>query len=261
MNTIDYSVDTQGIARVTLTRPDKHNALNPEMMHELIDAFARIGADPSIRAVVLGAEGQSFCAGGDLQWMQSNLEKSREARHRESRILARLFGAVDHCPKLVIGRINGSAYGGGVGLVAVCDISIGVRQASFALTEVRLGLVPANIAPYVLRRLGAANLRQVALNAAPFDADRAAELGLLSQVVSAEMLDQAVQLQLDLALACAPGAIATTKQLIANLERGELEDETERLVEILGETWEGQEAQAGIRAFFDRRQPPWKPVA
>lgn len=258
METIRFEIDVCHIARIYLNQPEKHNALSPLMMQELIDVFEQIAQDQAIRAVVLSGVGDSFCAGGDLKWMLSNLDKPRDERSAESRILAGLFASIDRCPKLVIGRINGAAYGGGVGLVSVCDIAIGVESANFALTEVKLGLVPANISPYVLRKMGASNMRRTALNAAPFNARTAESFGLLNLAVSESEFDQAVEKELKLALACAPGAVATTKKLISDLSLDQFDDVTESLVAVLGDAWEGEEAQAGIKAFFARQAPSWK---
>ncbi len=261
MNTqfITFDIDSNQIARVTLNQPEKHNALGIDMMHELIETFVEIGENPVIRAVVLSGSGASFCAGGDLKWMQANLEKPRAERIAESKVLSALFEAINQCPKLVVGRINGPAYGGGVGLIAVCDIAIGVDAAKFALTEVRLGLVPANIMPYVVNKIGVAKLRRLALNARFFDGAEAVEIGLLDRVADADELDQMVDEELKLALAAAPNAIASTKRLISELNSGELTDPAAHLVEALADAWEHDEAQAGIRAFFDKKSAPWKP--
>jgi len=257
-NTIQFEIDENHIARVCLNQADKHNALSPVMMGELIAVFAAIAEKSSIRAVVLSGRGPSFCAGGDLTWMRENLDKSRSERIAESRVLAELFECIDSCPKLVIARVNGAAYGGGVGLICVCDIAIGVESANFALTEVKLGLVPANIAPYVIRKMGVAKLRRTALNALRFDARRAYALGLLDKVVPENELDQAVDFELKLALSAAPGAIARSKHLFAELDARDLDNTAEHLVEVLADAWEGDEAQAGICAFFDKVSPPWK---
>ena len=256
---IRLETNENAVATITLDRAATHNALNPEMMHELSDAFGRVGEDPSIRAVVLSGAGESFCAGGDLRWMESNLDKPREQRIAESNLLGELFRTVNRCAKLVIARVNGPAYGGGVGLVSVCDIAVGVETSVFALSEVKLGLIPANIAPYVLQKMGLANVRRTALNAMRFDASEALALGLLDKVVANNALDAAVEFELKLALAAAPGAIAETKKRLLQLHAGEMQDPARVLVEALADVWEGEEAQAGIRAFFNRENPPWKP--
>ena len=256
---IRYAIDENAVATITLDRAATHNALNPEMMLELADAFGRVGGDSSVRAVVLSGAGESFCAGGDLRWMESNLDKPRAQRIAESNLLGELFRTVNSCPKLVIARVNGPAYGGGVGLVSACDIAVGIESAMFALSEVKLGLIPANIAPYVLQKMGLAKTRRTALNAMRFNASEAVGLGLLDKVVADDALDTAIEFELKLALAAAPGAIAETKKRLLQLQGGEMQDPARELVEALADVWEGDEAQAGIRAFFSRQKPPWKP--
>jgi len=257
--TFNYNIDAQQVAHLTLNVPDRHNALSPLMMQELTQAFNQISEDRAIRAVVLSAEGESFCAGGDLKWMQSNLQRSRAERIEQSRLLSALFSSMDRCPKLVIVAVNGAAYGGGIGLICAADIVIAVTTAVFSLSEVRLGLVPANIAPYVMRKIGPAALRRVALNARRFDATEALSLGLVDKRVQPEALDDAVQHEIQPLLACGPAAVARTKQLIAELDGGALPDVPGHLVEVLADVWEGEEAQSGIRAFFERKPAPWKP--
>lgn len=255
---IKFEIDSRQLAWVTLNRPDKHNALTLEMMQALTQIFHDIANNDEIRAVVLSGAGSSFCAGADLKWMQANLDKSRMERITESKVLATLLEAVDLCPKLVIGRINGQAYGGGIGLISVCDIAVCDEAACFSLTEVKLGLVPANIAPYLIRKIGLAKSRRLALNAYRFDGKQAVNLGLLDVAVKAQALDEAIESELKLALAAAPQAIANTKQLLAELAHGELNNPLTHAIEALADIWEGEEAQAGIRAFFDKQLPPWK---
>lgn len=257
-STLEFTIDAYQIAHVCLNRPDSHNALNPLMMQELIEVFTDIGGRDEIRAVVLMGAGRSFCAGGDLKWMQSTLDKPREARISESSLLSDLYNCIDQCPKLVIARVNGAAYGGGIGLISVCDIAISVASASFSLTEVRLGLVPANIAPYVMRKISTARMRRLALNAVQFDGRQAQAFGLIDLAVEDDALDAAVAEELRHALACGPMAIATSKKMIAGLHLGGLQDPAQYMVEILADVWEGAEAQAGIRAFFEKSVPPWK---
>lgn len=257
-STIQYQIDVDQVARVYLNKPDKHNALSPLMMQELIDVFDSISADETVRAVVLTGAGKSFCAGGDLKWMQSNLDKPRSERIAESMMLSKLLESINYCPKLVIARINGAAYGGGVGLISVCDIAIGLESAQYSLTEVKLGLVPANIAPYVLRKVGGSKMRRLALNAYRFDSRQACAYGFIDVVAAEGELDQAVEFELKLALSAGPRAISRTKQLISELQNNAFDEPAAQMVEVLADVWEGEEAQAGIRAFFAKTSPPWK---
>lgn len=257
--TLNYEIDAHKVVHLTLNQADTHNALSPLMMQELTQAFDRIGENPAIRAVVLSAEGESFCAGGDLKWMQANLQATRAERIEQSRLLSALFSRIDCCPKLVVAAVNGAAYGGGIGLMCVCDVVICADRASFALSEVKLGLVPANIAPYVLRKIGAAAMRRVALNAKRFDTSEALSLGLVDNVAPSEALADRVQHEIQALLACGPQAVSRTKQLIAELDAGEVADIPAHLVEVLADVWQGEEAQSGIRAFFERQPAPWKP--
>ncbi len=219
--TIRLEIDTRGIARLTLNRPDKHNAFNSAMIREITSAAAKLAADASVRAVVLAAVGQSFCAGGDLAWMQEQFDAGRPARVAEASRLAAMLRLLDDLPKLLIAVIEGQTYGGGVGLAAVSDIVLAVPEAKFGLTETRLGLVPATISPFVVRRIGLTNARRFALNARPFNAQEALAMGLVSEIHASPDIAAALQRELDLALACAPGAIADAKLLFRRAAGGD----------------------------------------
>jgi methylglutaconyl-CoA hydratase len=255
--TIRLERDGRGVARLTLTRPERHNAMNAAMIGELMAAAGALAADPP-RALVLAGEGASFCAGGDLSWMKAQFEADRAGKMAEARALAGMLRALDELPTLVIARVHGPAYGGGVGMIAVSDVAIGADGAKFALTETRLGLIPATIGPFVLRRIGEPAMRRHALNAGAFDAAEAARIGLLSAAVPAADLDAAVEREVALALAAAPGAIADAKRLIRDLA-GRDPAVAELTAERLADRWETEEARAGIAAFFDKRKAPWAP--
>ena len=255
--TIKLDFDSLGVARLTLARPDVHNALNPAMFAELGDALDRIEAHPEARVVVLSGEGETFCAGGDFRWQQSQRGLGRADRIRNGRPLADLLARLDTFPRLVIGRINGPAYGGGVGMISVCDVAVAVDSARFALTEVRLGLVPATISPYVAAKLGPSQVRRVMLNARPMSAAEAQRLGLVHEVVAAAQLDAAVDAELDLALACAPGAVAMTKRLTHYVLRHNEADNLIYTVDRLADFWETPEAEEGMGSFFEKRKPSW----
>jgi methylglutaconyl-CoA hydratase len=255
--TIRLDTDARGVARLVLNRPDKHNALNAVMIRELTDAAMQLAHDSGVRAVVLSANGKSFCAGGDLGWMREQFDTDRDERIKEATRVATMLQHLDKLPKLLIAIIEGPAYGGGIGLAAVCDIVLAIPETKFALTETRLGLIPATIAPFLIRRVGFANARRFALNANAFDANEAKSIGLVSEIHAPPALAAAVAQQLESALACAPGAIADAKQLFRKIATGAVsQSET---IEALAKRWESEEARQGIEAFFQHRRPPWAP--
>ena len=255
---IKLEIDSRSIAWLTLNRPEKHNAMGTQMMSELRDACDVIGNDSSVRAVVLAAEGEkSFCAGADLGWMKENFARDRAGRIVESALLADTLDKLNSLNKITIARVHGQAYAGGVGLIAVCDIAICVSSARFSLTETRLGLTPANITPYLLNRMGMSNARRTLLNAHPFDAIEAIQLGLIHKVVEPENLDFAIEQELTNCLACAPGAIAMTKELISTVSQQTMQENRAYTAEILANAWETDEAVAGISGFFEKKRPPW----
>ncbi|MBK0328712.1 crotonase/enoyl-CoA hydratase family protein [Rhodobacteraceae bacterium F11138] len=255
--TISIETDPRGVARLTLTRVDKHNAMSAQMISELADAAAKLGADDTVRVVVLSAAGKSFCAGGDLGWMQTQMAADAQTRFREARKLAEMLGALNTLPKPLIGAVQGNAFGGGLGLISVCDVAIGVDHARMGLTETRLGLIPATIGPYVVARMGEARARRVFMSARLFDAAEAVELGLLARVVPADALDEAVEREVVPYLSCAPGAVASAKQLVRDLAPSVNEAKIDMTIRALVERWETDEAAEGIGAFFDKRKAAW----
>lgn len=256
--TLRIDVDARGVATVILNRPDKHNSLNTALISDLADAATVIAADREVRIVVLTAAGKSFCAGGDFNWFASNVEKTRAERVEQSASLAQLLRRLDTLPKPLIGRINGAAYGGGVGLISVCDYTIGVEGATFGLTEVRLGLLPANISPYVVARMGEAASRETMLSGALFDTARAERIGLLTEVVAADALDEAVERVVQAHLQAAPGAVADTKRLIAYVASHRLEDSMIYTADRLADAWETEEGIEGINSFLNKGTPSWR---
>lgn len=255
--TILLETDAHGVATLTLNRPDKHNALDTAMIAEVTDAAALLAGSAAARVVVLAGAGDSFCAGGDLGWMRAQFEAPREARIAQAHSLARMLHALNTLPKPLIARVHGPAYGGGIGMMSVCDIVIAAESARFALTEVRLGLLPATIAPYVIGRIGEAKAREVMLSGRRFDAAEAARLGLVSRVVAREALAEAIGTEAQTFRAAAPGAVARTKALARSFGPAIDADAIARTVEALADAWEDAEAQEGISAFFDRRKPAW----
>lgn len=257
-HTLSAKVDARGVATVTLNRPDKHNALNGEMIAELSDIAQALASDKGVRIIVLTGAGKSFCAGGDFNWFASNVQKSRTERVEQSASLAHLLRRLDALPKPLIGRINGPAYGGGVGLISVCDYTIGAEGAKFGLTEVRLGLLPANISPYVVARIGEAASRETMLSGGLFDTARAERIGLLSEVVAPDALDEAVERVVHAHLQAAPGAVADTKRLIAYVASHGLEDSMIYTADRLADAWGTEEGIEGISSFLSKSVPSWR---
>ncbi|WP_420859521.1 crotonase/enoyl-CoA hydratase family protein [Marivivens marinus] len=255
--TISVSVDDRGVARLTLTRAVKHNAMSAQMIEELTQAAKRLGADPAVRVVVLAAEGASFCAGGDLGWMRDQMQADGPTRAREATKLAMMLKAINDCPKPVIARVQGNAFGGGVGLMSVADVAVTVEGAKFGLTETRLGLIPATIGPYVVARMGEAMARRVFMSARIFNAAEAVTLGLAARAVPAEALDDAVEAEVAPYLSCAPGAVAEAKRLALSLGGAPDEATIARSIDALVTRWESAEAEAGIAAFFAKTPAPW----
>ena len=253
MDNIAVEIDGRGVAQLRLARAEKHNALSAQMMTELETAARALAEDDSVRVVVLSAEGRTFCAGGDLAWMREQFGMDDHTRRIESRRIATALGALAALPQPLIGRIHGNAFGGGVGLVAVCDMAIGAEGLTMGFTETRLGLIPANIGPYVIARMGGVRAREVFMNARLFGAQEAVRLDLLNRVVAPEALDAAVEEAVAPYLACAPGAVRDAKALLVTLAGRVSEAEVDLAVDALARRWESAEAREGIAAFLDKR--------
>jgi methylglutaconyl-CoA hydratase len=254
---IDMQVDRRGVATLTLMRPEKHNALSQALIDALTQTASEIAARRDIRVVVLTGAGKSFCAGGDLAWMQAQMAGDDSMKRAAARSIATMLEALNTLPQPLIGRVQGNAFGGGVGVACVCDVVIAADHAQFGLTETKLGLVPATIGPYVLARMGEAHARRVIMSSRIFNAAEAMTLGIVAQVVPAGGLDDAVAAEVTPYLQCAPGAVAATKAYARSL--GPLIDESTivRSIDALITQWNGNEAEEGISAFFDKRKPAW----
>jgi methylglutaconyl-CoA hydratase len=254
---VALSTDFRGIATLTLNRPEKHNALSAELIDALHRAVDGIAADPAVRAVILTGAGRSFCAGGDLAWMRAQFDADRAGRMAEARRLAMMLHALNTLPKPVIARVQGPAYGGGVGMMAVADAVIAAEGARFGLTETRLGLIPATISPYVIARMGEGPARSVFMSARLFDAAEAVRLHLVTRSVPEAELDAVVEAEAAAYLACAPAAVAAAKALARSLGPRIDEAVIEDTIVRLADTWETPEAREGIAAFFGKRPAPW----
>ncbi|HEX7047550.1 MAG TPA: enoyl-CoA hydratase/isomerase family protein [Gammaproteobacteria bacterium] len=252
--------DRRGVATVTLNRSDKHNAFNAEMIAELTAALQKAGRDPGVRIVVLTGAGKSFTAGADLNWMKSMAGYSEDENLDDSLKLAELMQVLDNLEKPTIARVNGHAFGGGVGLVACCDIAIAVEASRFALSEVKLGLVPAVISPYVIAAIGERHARRFFLTAEAMDTATATNIGLVHEVVAPEALDAAVEREIQLLLAGGPAAQAAAKHLVRQVCHADTDTEKhlrQTTAEIIAQIRVSDEGQEGLAAFLEKRKPRW----
>ena len=247
-----------GVARVTLNRPDVRNAFDDVLIAELMAAFANIGADNSVRVLVLAGAGPAFCAGADLNWMKRMAGYSYNENLADARALAEMLAMLDRMPKPTIARVHGPVFAGGTGLVAACDIAVGTPQAKFCLSEAKLGLSPATISPYVIRAMGERLARRYFHTAEVFDAEEAYRIGVLSLLTAPEKLDEAIDSLIAHLLDGGSEAHARIKELIRAVAGrpvdGELVAETARRIAEIRVSSEGRE---GIASFLEKRKPTW----
>lgn len=255
--TLLVDVETNGIVSVALNRPDKRNALSAEMIAELTDVAQGIGAAPSTRAIVLSGRGKVFCAGGDLEWMQMQINATAANRRRDARKLAEMLQALNTMPAPLIGRIHGGAFGGGVGLACVCDIALAAADTRFGLTETRLGLIPATIGPYVVARLGEGPARRILMSSRRFEAEEAVSLGLVARVFSEDALDPAIAAETAPYLEVSPEAVSRAKAMARSLGPRIDDAVIDASIDMLAEVWETDDAREGIAAFLEKRAPAW----
>ncbi len=246
------------VATVTLARPDARNALNAGLIGELRRCVEELAEDDKVRVVVLTGEGDFFCAGADIGYMRDTANFSYEENLEDARNLAAMFEAVDGCPKPVVARVKGAAIGGGVGLVAAADVAVAEEGTVFAFSEVRLGISPATIAPFVVRKIGHSQVRALFLTGERFDGVRAREIGLVHEVISEENLDAAVQEKVEGLLAGGPEALAATKALLRELRDAAPDEVTEITARRIAGLRTGEEGQEGLGAFLEKRKPAWR---
>jgi methylglutaconyl-CoA hydratase len=245
------------VARVALARPEARNAFDDELIAELSSVFLDFVADRRTRVVLLTGDGPSFCAGADVGWMRKAGSYSKEENEADAGRMARMLRAIDSCPKPVLVAVQGAAIGGGVGLVAAADIAIAAEDAVFSLAEVRLGLLPAVISPYVLRAIGARQARELFLTAERFDARRAREVGLVHEVVPRSELTAAIDRKIELLLAAGPESVEAAKMLIEKVSGLGPDEAMPITVRAIAERRASDEARKGLTAFLEKRAPRW----
>ena len=248
--TVDLS---GGVARVTLSRPDVRNAFNAELIERLHETFTEITAADDVRAVVLAGEGKVFCGGADIGWMRGSLDLSFDENVRDAERMSDMFRAIDNCSKPVIGRVHGAALGGGAGLAAVCDIVVAADNAIFGFTEVKLGIIPAVISPFVLSKIGASQARRFFLTGERFDARKALEIGLVHEMVTDAELDNTVTRCLIELRSAGPHAVSAAKLLIRRVLDNSYDGTRAITTRAIAQQRIGAEGQEGLRAFLERR--------
>ena len=257
--TLDIRRPSPHVAEVWLNRPEVRNAFNDGVITELTEAFRTLGADPSLRVIVLGGHGKAFCAGADLTWMRAMAGYSWAENHADAGRLAEMLWTIYSCPLPVVGRIHGDCYAGGVGLAAVCDVLVAAEGLHFCLSEARLGLLPATIGPYVVKALGEQASRRYFVTAERFTAQEAKALGFVHEVVAADALDAKVGEIAALLVANGPAAVKACKRLVQDVAGREitaaLRDDTARRIADIRASAEGRE---GVQAFLGKREPAWK---
>lgn len=257
MSPIHVVTSTEGVTTLYLNRPEKHHAIDATMMDALTESLGTIAQDANTRVILLASEGPYFCAGGDLDWMKSQFQADRNDKILEARRLADMLKILNTFPKPVIMRVQGNAYGGGIGLMATADIVITASNAHFAFSETRLGLIPAVIAPFVIAKIGGARTREVLITGSRMDAARAHNLGLVSHIAPANDLDTVVRQEIDAALKAAPEAMNRAKQLCHRITAADIDVQIEDAIAALADCWESRETQVGLEAFFAKLPPPW----
>ncbi|HEY4128284.1 MAG TPA: enoyl-CoA hydratase/isomerase family protein [Gammaproteobacteria bacterium] len=249
--------DSRGVATLTLNRPEKHNAFDDAMIADMTAKLKKLDSDDAIRVVVLTASGRTFCAGGDVNWMRSMAKFGERENMEDSMKLAELMDVLDSLSKPTLVKVQGPAYGGGVGLVACCDIAIASDHAKFALTEVRLGLVPSVISPYVIGAIGDREARRFFLTAEPIDAKQAHHIGLVHEVVTTDILEETIDMLVTALLKGGPKALLAAKALIADQTKTDHQALKKKTAKLIAELRVSEEGQEGLTAFLEKRPPRW----
>lgn len=243
--------------RVTMNRPDVRNAFNAELIAALRDVFVELSADDGVRSIVLAGEGKTFSGGADIAWMRAALELGQAENVRDAEAMAQMFIAIDRCPKPVIARVQGAALGGGCGLIAAADIVVAASDAVFGFTEVKLGIIPAVISPFVIPKIGVSQARALFVTGERFDAARAQRIGLVHYVVAADKLDDRIEALLDELRTAAPSAVAAAKTLVRDVIAATPAEATSLTARAIAKQRTTPEGQEGLRAFLERRPAGW----
>lgn len=256
--TLKTQLSETGVYTVELNRPEVRNAFNDELILDLKKTFDALEKNPEVRVVVVRGAGPVFCAGGDLKWMQESVNLDAEKNLQDTRKLARMFATLNHCSKPVVGLVHGAVIGGGVGLTSICDYVIASKETAFSLAEVRLGIIPACIGPFVLAKIGESHARAYFMSAERFTAERALQIGLVHELVdSPESLNTACDRITKNLLQCGPNAMAAAKSLVQELKEKKFEESLEYVAKVLAELRVTPEGQEGLKAFLEKRKPNW----
>ena len=246
------------VARITLSQPEVRNAFSDEVIAEITAAFTQVGTRPEVRAVVLAAQGPAFCAGANLNWMRRMADYTREENISDAGKLAEMLRVIYECPKPTIARVQGDVYAGGMGLVAACDIAVSVDTAGFCLSEVKLGLIPATISPYVIRAMGARAAHRYFLTAERFDAPEALRIGFVHALVAADALDAKVDELLKALTSASPNAVRACKKLVLDVAEREINAGLiAATVEGIADIRASSEGKEGVQSFLNKRKPAW----
>ena len=258
MDKVITEIDNLGVARVTLSNPEKHNTFDDQIITQLTEAFSAVASNADVRVMVLGSEGKSFSAGADLDWMKRMANYSYDENLQDAQALALMLKTLNELPQPSIARVQGAAFGGAVGLVSCCDMAVAATAATFSLSEVKIGLVPATIGPYVIAAIGERAARRYFTTAERFNAQTAKHIGLLSEVIDAEHLDDQVNLLVNALLANGPEAILAAKQLVSDIS-GQTIDQNliDHTCEVIAGIRVSEQGQEGLNAFLEKRKPHW----
>ena len=258
MDKVITEIDNLGVARVTLNNPDKHNAFDDQIIAQLTEAFSAIALNPDVRVMILRSNGKSFSAGADLGWMKRMASYSYDENLHDAQALALMLKTLNNMPQPTIARVQGAAFGGAVGLVSCCDMAVAASSATFSLSEAKIGLVPATISPYVIAAMGERAARRYFMTAERFSAQAANNIGLLSEVIDAEHLDDQVNIFVDALLANGPEAVKAAKRLVFDVSGRAIDQNLiDHTCEVIAGIRVSEQGQEGLNAFLEKRKPHW----